>query len=289
MDIVTVLKMIPLGRIIHPKYKSNLILMIIVPLLGIIAGIYSLVTNNDLWIAIQAGFWMSAAATHSWALAREIDPDNDWSAFIAMALQVVVMFALNFPTYAIIGLVMMMLFLRLVNGIVGIKVSRNDAIKMLVLVLVVAFFDNWILGLVAACAFFLNATMSNSERSNLYFAGLAVIIVIVRGIINLGQMGSMSTTYLIIAVAIGIFYILTMLGNRSVSAKTDVKAKPVDIKRVRAAMALGLVAVIILALWRGDAGVLAMSPLWAAMLGISIYRIPITVRELTAFKARQEA
>ena len=283
MDIVTILKMIPLGRIIHPKYKSNLILMIIIPVLGIIAGAYSFFTGNEIRIAFQAGFWMGLAVFQAWAVAREIDPDNDWSAFVAVAVMVIAMFVLDFPVYAIIDLVMMMLFLRLVNGIIGVKISRNDAIKMLVLVLIVAFFDNWILGLVAACGFLLNAIMSQPERSHLAFAGVAVLIVIVRGIVNLGPMGSMSPPYLIVTIPIGIFYIVTMFANRSVSTKTDIKSMPVDIKRVRAAMALGLIAVIILALWRGDAGVLAMSPLWAAMLGISIYRIPITIRELTTF------
>jgi hypothetical protein len=91
-------------------------------------------------------------------------------------------------------------------------------------------------------------------------------------------------------VAIGIFYIVTMIANRSVTVKTDIKAQPVDIKRIRAAMALGLVAVVILALWRGDTGVIAMLPMWCTLLGISIYRVPITVRELSTFnRARQKA
>jgi len=279
-----------LGRAINPKYRTNLILIIITPILGIIAGAYSLFTGNELWTAIQAGFWTSAASFQTWAIAREIDPDNDWSAFVAIAAIVLAMFALNFPAYSIIALAVMLFCLRIVNRIVGFPCARNDSIFVIILVLIAAFFDSWLIGLVAALAFFLDAIMSQPHRQHLYFAGASLLIVIVRGIINLGETGSISTTYLIVTVVMGIFYILTMLANRFVTTKTDIKAKPLDIKRIRATMALALVAVIIIALWRGDNGVLAMSPLWAAMLGISIYRLPITIRELTTFnKARQKA
>jgi hypothetical protein len=279
-----------LGRSINPKYRTHQILLIITPILGIIAGAYSLFTGNEILIALHAGFWMALAVFQSWVVAREIDPDNDWSAFVAVALIVVAMFAFNFPVFSVLALFVTIIALRLSNRIVGFPATRNDLIMVIVLLVIAAFFDSWLIGLVAAAGLFLSATMSQAERSHLPFAGLSVVIVIVRGIINLGQTGSLSTNYLIAIVAIGIFYIVTMIANRSVTVKTDIKAQPVDIKRIRAAMALGLVAVVILALWRGDTGVIAMLPMWCTLLGISIYRVPITVRELSTFnRARQKA
>lgn len=279
-----------LARPIDPRYRTNLLLIIVLPILSIVAGGYSYSTANDIWIAVQAGLWMAAAIFESWTIAREIDPDNDWSAFVAIALTVVAMFALNFPIFSVYALFLLLLSLRVVNRIVGYPCTWNDSVGILVMVGVAAFFDSWLIGLVVAAAFFLDATMSQSHRVHLAYAVGAVAIVIVRGIINLGQTGSLSTSYLITIAIIGIFYVLTMLANRSVKVKTDLKAKPVDVRRVRAAMALALIAVIMLAIWRGDAGVIAMLPLWGAMLGISIYRIPITVRELTRFnQARQKA
>lgn len=279
-----------LARPIDPTYRTNLLLIIVLPILSIVAGGYSYSTANDIWIAVQAGLWMAAAIFESWTIAREIDPDNDWSAFVSIALTVVAMFALNFPIFSVYALFLLLLSLRVVNRIVGYPCTWNDSVGILVMVGVAAFFDSWLIGLVVAAAFFLDATMSQSHRVHLAYAVGAVAIVIVRGIINLGQTGSLSTSYLITIAIIGIFYVLTMLANRSVKVKTDLKAKPVDVRRVRAAMALALIAVIMLAIWRGDAGVIAMLPLWGAMLGISIYRIPITVRELTRFnQARQKA
>lgn len=279
-----------LGRPVDPSYRTNLIILILIPVLGIVAGAYSFISSNEIMIALQAALWTALAVFQSWAIAREIDPDNDYSAFVAVAVMVIAMFLLDFPAFSIIALFVTMMGLRLTNRIVGPPATRNDSIMVIVLVIIAVFFDNWIIGLVAAGGFLLSASMSEPERSHLAFAGGAVAIVIVRGIISLGEIGSLSINYVVGMVLVSIFYILTILANRSITVGTDISGYPIDIRRFRAAMILALIAVVILALWRGDAGVIAMLPLWAAMLGISLYRVPITVRELMAFnKARQKA
>jgi hypothetical protein len=279
-----------LGRPLDPSYRTNLIVLIITPILAIISGVYVFMSDSEFMTALQAAFWMALAVFEAWALAREIDPDNDWSAFVAVALIVIAMFVLNFPAFSIIALFVSTMALRLTNRIVGPPATRSDSVLVLILVLIAAFFDSWLIGLIAAGGFLLDATMSEPNRRHLAFAGGAVAIVVVRGIISLGTIGNLSTNYIIAMVVVGIFYILTILANRSATVGTDIQGYPVDIRRFRAAMILALIAVIILALWRGDIGVIAMLPLWCAMLGISIYRLPITIRELLSFnQARKQA
>ncbi|HRF98489.1 MAG TPA: hypothetical protein PLZ51_24950, partial [Aggregatilineales bacterium] len=77
----------------------------------------------DFGSAVMAGCNGGASAMLAWVLAREIDPDNDYSAFIALALATLGAFIATPNIWALGGGVIL---LRIVNHIVGYSAKLLD-------------------------------------------------------------------------------------------------------------------------------------------------------------------
>ena len=87
-----------LGRPIEAEtYITNRLILIVSPIVALIAVIYTLYINWDLWQAAQAGFWGYASTFAAWSISRELDHDNDWSAFLAVAISVISVFYFGLP------------------------------------------------------------------------------------------------------------------------------------------------------------------------------------------------
>lgn len=276
-----------LGRPLDPNYLTNRIILIITPTFGILAGAYTLFTTWDLWLAVQAGFWLSGATFGSWALSREIDHDNDWSAFLAVAFVVIASIVYNFPPIAVLALALMLQSSRMVSRIVGIPATKPEAAVILIVAGLALFFDTWLIALVAVAAFIMDATLINPSRFQWGFAVAALVLLIIRAIMGIGEASTLSSPYLICLIVLSIGFALTIISTRKMRVGCDIPSYSLDVKRIRAAMSLGLLTALIAALWAGDAGIIGLLPLWSAIAATILYRIPITIRELLSFQQRQ--
>jgi hypothetical protein len=276
-----------LGRPLDPSYFTNRLIVMISPIFGILAGAYSLFTTGDLWQAVQAGFWMGGSSFGAWAISREIDHENDWSAFLAVAFAVIASFYFGFPTLAAFALGLCLLSSRMVSRIVGMPATLPESIVILVVAALALFFELWLLALVAVAAFIMDATMSKPIRHQWGFAAAVVALLIVRAIMGLGEASSLSSPYLITLLVLSISFALTIISTRKMRIGCDIPTYTLDVKRVRAAMSLGLLTALIVALWGGDAGMIATLPLWSVLAATVIYRLPLTIREFLALQQRQ--
>jgi len=77
-----------LARPVDPSYPTNRALLLgLAPLL--IAGcLYGMLRGGDWAEALRSAGWLVLAAFLGWALARELAPDEDLAAFLAVALTV---------------------------------------------------------------------------------------------------------------------------------------------------------------------------------------------------------
>jgi hypothetical protein len=70
-------------------------------------------------------------------------------------------------------------------------------------------------------------------------------------------------------------FLVVIVTSREVRAVGDATGEPLKPRRVQAAQILALLTALLSAWWVGASGMVALLPLWAAMLGVSLYRLAI--------------
>lgn len=266
-----------LSRTIDPKYRTNLLILALTVLMGLIFGLIALLDGKDLLDSATDGFWAGAATMTAWVLGREIDPDHDWAAFVGAVAAPVLLMGASFGLFAVAILI---LFSRLVARTVGIAPTLFDSIVLIGLVALALFWGNpWVLGLAAALAFILDAMLPPPLTRHYWFAvgalGIALIDALVDG---WGSLHLADGNYLIGALAVGIGFLWLMVATDEISAAPDHgKAEHLRGDRVRGAMGVTLIGVILMALWQGNSGIVDMIPAWSAMGGVVLYRLGILI------------
>lgn len=165
-----------MGRPIDPAYLSNRALLIILPLLALVSAGLALLGYID-GSPLSAAFSGALTAFAAWALTRELAPDHNVDAFVALASA----WTLNvtFGVRQVLLLFVAMVLVRLVNRSTGLPARLLDTFG-------VFGFCAWaamntqqpLILLIASLAFALDATLDNPLRRH-YLAAAASIAVFV--------------------------------------------------------------------------------------------------------------
>lgn len=269
-----VYKVSSIARPLEPKYPSNLIVLILLPVIAAgIAALEIFVRNSSLTPAIWTGVGAMVTAFISWALGREIDPDRNAAAFVAMALAVAAV-GLDWSP-AVWSLAMTLMATRVVNRSVGPAARLTDlAIVALLAWMAVLRDGHWALGAVAALAMVLDLRLDKTRTLNFAFAGAALAATVYAMIQRDGDFGrlvmepiaSLDSGWTIAAALIGGVYALIILTFPPVTSVADATGEPLSRTRVK----LGAIILLLAAaatLLDGQAGLLAGLPLWAVIIG----------------------
>lgn len=134
------------------------------------------------------------------------------------------------------------------------------------------------LALVVA-ALLLDGLLGRPNRRRLLLAGAAAVV----GVLLLGFAGEplhsrleppvLALPAVLAAVLISALFAVTIRAAGWVHAHGDDTDEPLSPRRVRAAQILALLTGLAITLWHGDAGLIALLPLWAAMAGSGGYRL----------------
>jgi hypothetical protein len=277
-----------LGRDIDPSYRTNLIIMILTPLSAVVVFVLALVSNMPPMQAASAAFFTTGMTFGSWAFAREIDPDHDWSAFVGVAFAWVAAYLYRAPVLGMFSLGMMLYALRMTNRVIGFAPTIADSALILLAIIITAFLDNWVVAWIGIAAFLLDGLLVNPVRRHLAFAAVGAVITLLRLVIlDFPATGSLTGLNVIAVIVVSIAFFLTIAATRKVKSQTDMNNQALDVRRIRAAMILTLAAAFVSALWNGDAGINWMLPLWCAMLGVAVYRLPVTIYEWRTYQQQK--
>lgn len=121
--------MFTLGRKIDFSYKTNFYIMLVVLTVFALKWLVS----GD----FVAGISLGGGAFLTWALAREVDPAHDYSAFVAVAISVA--FLLANRNIQFLPLFWILIMCRAVSGITGKKLTWLDYLTLLALTLSLSF------------------------------------------------------------------------------------------------------------------------------------------------------
>jgi len=266
-----------IGRPIDLNYPTNRAIAALTIVVIVGGAIFRLLAGVE-WI--QSALWGIAAGLAvflAWALGRELDPDHDLSAFVAAGLALIGLLAFNLPNLSL--LFWMLVLVRIVNHTVGLPARILDSLLMLGLGSWLALQGNWIYGLMTALAFFLDSQLSPPHRRHLLFAGIALVATVILFSFNgsvLGE-GKLSLPVLLAVLAMSVLFVPVMMASRQSRTVSDQTNEPLNPRRVQAAQVIALLTGIQIALLDGDPGVVSLMPLWAAMLGVSLYRLFVVI------------
>jgi hypothetical protein len=152
-----------IGRPFDPNYPASRAIVAIAVLVGLVGGavqlfiIGSSLLDSFVWSVEAAG-----GVFFAWALSRELDPDNEMSAFVSPGLWILSLAVINAP-----GLLASLWFLwslRILNRTSGLAAKSLDSILFLALGSWLSFQTSGIYILMMALVFFLDGLLEPSNR-----------------------------------------------------------------------------------------------------------------------------
>jgi hypothetical protein len=266
-----------LTRSIDLDYPTNRAIVIITLLFLFGISGFQLFLGRDISAAFYSGLRAGASVFLAWAFARELDPDNELSAFFAAFLGCTGF--LFFPSPLLLGLFLELLLIRIVNRSTGMPSKTSDSLAVLLLSGWISLQGNWIFGLFTSLAFLLDSFLPAPNRHNRIFGGAAFIVSVLAFLKAAGQ----ESTFLDIestfsAIQSGLFmltvsllFIPIVLSSRKIKSGGDMTGIPLDPLRMQAAQLTALLSAGLLTALRGWAGAESLMPLWGAILGVSLY------------------
>ena len=264
-------KISSIGRPLDFNYKTNKAIVIITTI-NIIIGIAVSITNQlKMPNLIFTGVSFGITFFISWAISREIDPDNHISAFIGLIPLFIILFF--WPETNIAILFWLLISLRIINRTTGLPARIFDSTMLCAISFLLSYFYSPIFGFLAAIVFLADLKLINGQRFQLFFASLSVVLSSILIIIN-NQFFALSTFSMIqllgiLAITIGFLFIPYF--TKTVKSKGDQNDEPLSLSRIRAVQIFALISVLLVSFL--EFGLTAMIPVWCALAGLIMHRI----------------
>jgi hypothetical protein len=262
---------------LDPGYPTNLAIAALTVVVAIAGAVWRLISGVALLESALWGIGAGLVMFLTWALGRELDPDHDLSAFVGAGLVLIALLLAGAPSLLLI--LWVLLVLRIVNRTVGLPAKPLDSVGFLGLSAWLTWQGYWMTGLVTAVAFLLDGLLSPPLRRSLFLSGLVSVITVVLSIFHGGMaMESGSTMFVVVfSIVVAGLFLPVIATTRKVEAVGDATGEVLNPRRVQAAQALALLIALLFAWWAGVSGLITLLPLWAAMIGVGLYRLAILI------------
>jgi len=233
-----------IGRPLDPAWPSNKAVLILMPLAAFAGLGWSLWTGAELWPALHVALIFVLAVFGSWALARELLPDDQAAAFVSMALGFLA--ALTYLTPGILTLFATLGLVRVVNRSTGLAARTGDSVAVTLLVIwtVYASQTPWF-GAVAALAFFLDGVLKKPMKKQWLFAFIclgSMVVYIVDHDVVWWPVFVPDSLMEWIAVAAVLLFSMNLLLLKKVHSRGDMGQERLELERVKAGMTVGMLA-----------------------------------------------
>jgi len=230
-----------LARPVEPKYPTNLAVVILLPLIAVGLFVWSLIGGAELSAALPAGLLGALTAFLVWAMGREMDPDHNATAFLAMALAVWAM-VLGYG-FDLLTLGALMFAVRLVNRTVGPPAKIGDIITLVLLNLGAVFVEGaWWMPFISVIALVIDEAF---ERSNLTqrlaiptLLALGIVAVFFGPGIDFSILDTLVRGWIVTIIVLTILVSGTIFNSEDIRASMDLLDAPCNSRRIQVGMAL---------------------------------------------------
>lgn len=269
-----------IARPLEPAYATNRAMLILLPAIGLgLAAIAWLMHEAGPGGIAAAGLGGLLATFLVWALGREVDPDRNSAAFIALGLTVLALVAGVTP--AIWTLAFALMAARIVTRTVGLPARPTDVILVVALAALAVFRDGQIMaGAIGALAIALDVRF-DPRRSLYLLPALISLAFTVWALLDDGAgpvatlapalqtLDALQIAGWLMLLATGAVLILTCPVPQ---ARCDATGEPLARGRIRGGLAIvWLVAVGSIS--GGSAGLIAALPVWMVIAGAAAARL----------------
>jgi hypothetical protein len=252
-----------LGRTIDRKYLPNQLIISITIFSFIFASLIQFFIINNILEAIFLGIILSIITFLSWALNRELYPQEEYA-----ALAGVILFIITLPWYDVFPLIILFLIwfiiiLRLINQTTGLKPSIFDRFLILLFTVINSYFFSWIFLVFMVIIFLLNYKFTK-EKYDLFFILIGIIlspVLIYFQNIFYNQDSLIILSGLLIFLLLTIFVILMWLDS-DINVVGDYSNKKVPFNRIFSAQIISVFLIFGYILWFGDKSILLLLPVW---------------------------
>lgn len=259
-----------LGRAFNPMlFRNHLWVLLAVVAGGVIAGLVTLLHGDALGTAISAGVHTSAAMMIAWILSRDIDPDNDYAAFLAAGVALL----LAPSPLALASLAFLTILIRIVSRIVGPSPKLVEYILALALLTAAVYIDGKLIAFAGAVGFMMDARLSNRNPYSLLAAAASALIVFVSFVARPPTIILPLPLSIVVGIVILISFLIIMALSNRFATGCDAPEARIDPQRIQAAM---LVVALTAAFTLADAeSMRAFWPVWSCMIGVTLWRLVV--------------
>ncbi len=264
-----------IGRPIDPSYPSNRFVLVATLVAGGIGSIWEVVAAGSFGLGAFFGAGIRAGGTVfiAWAIAREIDPDRQTAAVVAVPIALLALLA-GPPWLATIAAVM--LAGRVAIRTTGVPPTRID---LLVLVGLAAYLGSAPWGIIGALcigvALFADTLLPRPAHNLNRAAAIAAVLACVAVTMLIGEWPSWEQPSFGQWTLLGLGVLAAaLLPVEEPRSRTDIRDDPLHHGRLRAARLLALITGVAYAGFAGGPGIAGLAAVWAAFIGAALAGLP---------------
>lgn len=267
-----------IARPLSFRYPTNRAIIIIVALIIVLGTPVKLLLGSSFLSSIVWAFGTGGALFFSWALTRELDPDHNASAFIAVTVTLAVFFITDLPN--LLALLWLLIVIRILNRITGIAPTIFDLIGTSIVAIVLNWQATWLYGLITALVLYIHLSIDSKKSRRLLLVALLILLVVVSAILGITSLITISASLTVMAMVLSILFIPPILFTNRLQSLTDITEEPVSVSRLRITRVVAIVTGFLVVLTLGNDGFYDLLPLWSAVVGILLYYLYLKVVRL---------
>ena len=270
-------KLTALGRPIAIGYLTNKIIVILFFVALILTLSVFTYRGEPFTAALTSALSSAGAIFLAWAVGRELDPANDWSAFVALPFIYVAFFIVGQPS--LLTLFFIILCCRLLNRVCGLQPFKSDALLIFVMAIFL-YLNGFIFALpFLVLVFFVDAYAKPAYRFQLFsalvsLAGYLVMIYLLRPGFSLTIIESAAFIYsgaAVVVILLSVVFVSFL--TRHDRVLDDLNRAELNYNRVNAARFLTAAWIITEILSGGAAILLQVYPMVVIFGGIFLYHL----------------
>lgn len=266
-----------LGRPLDITYLPNKILFILLPISFIVRTLWSLLIGKPFLTSLIFGVIQLLVVFLSWAIARELDPNNDYAAFIGLPL---LFLPIPLAKINILLLFWFLLALRSINQTSGRSLTSSDVMIFFFFTFIASLLSQAIFIIPLSILFLVISSLLPKENKGLALLSFPLIPLFVLFFLVMPHaIALMRPTIwtLLFITGSSLLFFFVIFRTTTITCVGDQSGILLSLKRVQSGQILGVLSALIISTFHG--GINLIYPVWTALIGIGIYHIVIIFRK----------